>query len=163
MNWVKEGVNYVINLDVMNLLSWEDVELRACGLKEISVEKLQDITEYRSVEKDSPVIKMFWEMFGNFTQEERSKYLKFVWGRSKIPLDCTQLRYKHTIQYTDYLGAEGFPIAHTCFFTLDLPPYKDIEMMTQRIKYSIENCGDIDADFNARPVDDDDENGHPGE
>ena len=24
-------------------------------------------------------------------------------------------------------------------------------MMTQRIKYSIENCGDIDADFNARP------------
>lgn len=89
MNWVKEGVNYVINLDVMNLLSWEDVELRACGLKEISVEKLQDITEYRSVEKDSPIIKMFWEMFGNFTQEERSKYLKFVWGRSKIPLDCT--------------------------------------------------------------------------
>jgi len=40
MNWVKEGVNFVINLDVMNLLSWEDIELRACGLKEISVEKL---------------------------------------------------------------------------------------------------------------------------
>ena len=27
--------------------------------------------------------------------------------------------------------------------------------MTQRIKYSIENCGDIDADFNARPEGDD--------
>ena len=32
-----------------------------------------------------------------------------------------------------------------------MPPYKELEIMTQRIKYSIENCGDIDADFNARP------------
>jgi hypothetical protein len=36
-------------------------------LKEISVGKLQEITEYRSCKKDSAVIKMFWEIFGNFT------------------------------------------------------------------------------------------------
>jgi len=40
LKWVKEGVEFIINLDILNLLSWEDIELRACGLKEISVEKL---------------------------------------------------------------------------------------------------------------------------
>ena len=31
--------------------------------------------------------------------------------------------------------------------------------MTQRIKYSIENCGDIDADFNVDLEDDTDDDG----
>ena len=90
---------------------------------------------------------MFWTMFEKFTQEERSKYLKFVWGRSKLPSNLEDLTYKHEVHVYDHLGAEALPEAHTCFFTLDLPPYENIEIMTSKMKTAIELCGEIDADY----------------
>ena len=47
---------------------------------------------------------MFWRVFESFTDEERTMYLKFVWGRSRLPTDITGLRNKHTIEYEDYHG-----------------------------------------------------------
>jgi len=38
-----------------------------------------------------------------------------------------------------------------------MPPYADIEIMTKRFKYAIENCADIDADFNAGDRENDNE------
>jgi len=75
-------------------LSWDDVELRACGPKEIDIEQLKKVSEY-NVDSNHKSIKMFWDMFEKFSQEERRKYLKFVWGRSKMPVDCSNLDYKH--------------------------------------------------------------------
>jgi hypothetical protein len=40
------------------------------------------------------------------------------------------------------------PVAHTCFFSLDLPPYSTYEVTRSKILYAIVNCQAIDADFN---------------
>lgn len=40
------------------------------------------------------------------------------------------------------------PVAHTCFFSLDLPPYSSYEVTRSKILYAIVNCQAIDADFN---------------
>jgi E3 ubiquitin-protein ligase HERC1 len=96
MDWLRAGLAFVIDPQVLSFLSWEDVELRACGAKDIETEALKKISTY-GVGEDHRVIKWFWEMFEEFTQEERRKYLKFVWGRSKIPSDTSTLRYKHQI------------------------------------------------------------------
>jgi hypothetical protein len=42
----------------------------------------------------------------------------------------------------------ALPESHTCFFTLDCPPYKSIEVMTKKFKTAIELCGEIDGDYN---------------
>ena len=70
---------------------------------------------------------MFFEMFEGWSQNERKQYLKYVWGRSKIPTNTEDLEYMHELDY----GGEtnGFPIAHTCFFRLDLPDYDNIDIM----------------------------------
>jgi hypothetical protein len=39
------------------------------------------------------------------------------------------------------------PSATTCYFTLKLPSYSSIEVMTAKLKYVINNCSEIDADF----------------
>jgi hypothetical protein len=39
------------------------------------------------------------------------------------------------------------PAATTCYFTLKLPAYSSLEVMTQKMRYVIANCAEIDADF----------------
>lgn len=40
----------------------------------------------------------------------------------------------------------GLPTAQTCFFQLRLPPYTTLEIMTERLRYAINNCRSIDMD-----------------
>ena len=37
MNWLKEGIAHVIDLSILSFLTWEEVEIRACGPKDIDV------------------------------------------------------------------------------------------------------------------------------
>lgn len=92
IEWVKEGINHIIDLKILQFLTWEELEVRACGVKDVETEKLKNISLY-NVDKDHAMITMFWKMFETFSQDERRKYLKFVWGRTKIPADCSGLRY----------------------------------------------------------------------
>ena len=84
----------MLDMSILSFLSWEEVELRACGAKDIETAALKAITDTPATDK---WVKMFWEMFETFTQDERQKYLKFVWGRVKLPNDTTTLEYRHEI------------------------------------------------------------------
>jgi hypothetical protein len=33
-----------------------------------------------------------------------------------------------------------YPVAHTCFFTLELPAYSSAKLMRERLRYAIHNC-----------------------
>lgn len=162
MNWLKEGITHVIDLSILSFLTWEEVEIRACGPKDIDVEVLKSITEYRSCSADHKIVVWFWQMFEAFTQEERKQYLKFVWGRSKLPLDCSSLAYRHRISVCSHLRSNGFPEAHTCFFAFDLPEYPDFETMVAKVKYAIATCGEIDADYGAGDIADEAEGENGG-
>ena len=89
MEWIKEGINKVIPLSILSFLDWYDIELRVCGAREISVNALKAITE--NADSSNKLMTWFWKMFEGFTQNERKAYLKFVWGRTKIPADCSDL------------------------------------------------------------------------
>ncbi len=65
------------------------------------------------------------------TDEERSKYVRFTWGRARLP-SGTAWSNRHTLQKTGTAGpaADGrLPLAHTCFFSIELPPYSTEERM----------------------------------
>ena len=46
MKAIKEGIDFVIPLDLLKLFTWEEVESRACGDKVVDIDKLKSITEY---------------------------------------------------------------------------------------------------------------------
>lgn len=94
MAWLKEGIAEIIDLNILSFLDWEEIEKRASG-GDIETDVLKSITEYRETSEDAQLMKWFWKMFDSFTQAERKLYLKFVWGRSKIPADTSNLSYKH--------------------------------------------------------------------
>lgn len=128
LKWIKEGVQEVIDLNILTFLSFDEIEKRASG-GDIETEVLKSITSYTQMVADSQLAKWFWKMFEDFTQEERKLYLKFVWGRSKIPLDVSNLVYKHQITLYSYWDPKSLPKSHTCFFMIDIPPYKDYDIM----------------------------------
>merc|ERR1711918_217729 len=83
----------------------------------------------------------------SFTQAELSMFIKFAWSRDRLPLQASDFssKFKITRLYTSDPN-NAFPQSHTCFFTIDLPEYDNLEAMTQKVQYAIENCTSIDND-----------------
>lgn len=103
-------------LNILQLMDWQQIEIRCCGEKEINVERLKSITSYPYCEKDHRIVGRFWRTFDRFNEEEKQLYLKFVWGRSRLPIDLTGLQYKHEVRLMEGMNDRAFPNAHTCFF-----------------------------------------------
>ena len=150
MEAMKEGFEIVFPTSILTILSWRDVEERVRGPSEISVAALKSITEYSNCSADNDFVKRFWRVFEEFTNEERSEFLKFVWGRARLP-PSERLKEQpfKLVLLDDYRFNDHvihFPEAHTCFFQLDLPRYTTDEACKSRILYAIQACGEIDTD-----------------
>ena len=91
----------------------------------------------------------FFRVLTEMTDEEKQLYLKFVWGRSRLPAETTSIRDRHTLYFCRSRGDKDFPEAHTCFFQLDLPNYTTDEICRQRMITAITMCGEIDGDNSA--------------
>ena len=152
IDYMREGMSLVFGSKIMpmlQLMDWEHIESRSCGEKTIDIDKLKSITRYQSCNENSPVIKRFWRVMTAFDDDLRQKYLKFVWGRSRLPIDLKNLTQKHTIKLCQNMDKTGFPHAHTCFFSIDMPNYQSDKVMREKLTTAITMCGEIDTDGNA--------------
>jgi E3 ubiquitin-protein ligase HERC1 len=104
------------------------------------------MTSYPYCAPDHEIVQRFWRVFEEFSEEERQLYLKFVWGRTRIPIDISKLPYKHEIRLMENMDRTGFPQSRTCFFQLDIPFYENDEICRQRLAVASELCGGIDTD-----------------
>jgi hypothetical protein len=78
-----------------------------------------------------------------------------VWGRTRLPSDCSNIRDRHRLEVKDYWDKARLPEAHTCFFYTDVPEYDRFETMCDKFKYAMETCGEIDGDYYVQGVMDD--------
>ena len=77
------------------------------------------------------VVKYFWSVLESFTEAERVLYLRFVWGRSRLPLAKSAFDKPHKVSYMakDASVADNFlPVGHTCFFSIDIPKYSSVRV-----------------------------------
>ena len=49
------------------------------------------------------------------------------------------------------------PIAHTCFFSIEIPKYSIYEILRDKLKYAITHCQAIDTDGRTYDIWDDDD------
>ena len=75
-----------------------------------------------------PVIVHFWRAMENLTQEERSQFIRFVWGRSRLPLKGRPSPQTFKIQRMGGVSDETLPVTHTCFYSIELPEYSTEEV-----------------------------------
>lgn len=74
--------------------------------------------------------------------EDRSRFLRFVTGRSRLPA--------RIYIYPDKLGYEttdALPESSTCSSTLFLPHYASAKVCEEKLRYAAYNCVAIDTDM----------------
>lgn len=156
---MREGFELIFPMSVLTILNWRDVEERVRGPSDISAAALKSITEYSNCSSDNDYVKRFWRVFEEFTNEQKSMFLKFVWGRARLP--PTERLKDQPFKFVlldDYRFTEHdthFPEAHTCFFQFDMPRYTNDEACKSKILYAIEACGEIDTDNSSYSIADD--------
>ena len=145
IEFIKKGFNSVIPSSIFQHLYWRQLEEMVCGKATLDIRALKENTRYEDFKKDDEVIKWFWEWLEKCSDHEKSLYLKFVCGRTRLPKD-KNFSYNHIIKRNYYNDKDSFPHSATCFFTLKLPVYKDRETLEKKMNYAILNCDEIDAD-----------------
>mmetsp|Transcript_9500 Transcript_9500/g.9068 ORF Transcript_9500/g.9068 Transcript_9500/m.9068 type:complete len:231 (-) Transcript_9500:40-732(-) len=147
MRAMKKGIGMVFPTFLMKIYTWKELEYKVCGKPSIDLVHLKAITKYNECSEDDETCKRFWRMLESFSDEEKSLYLKFVWGRSRLPIMGEQFGDKHTVKLiTPQNCDQSLPIAHTCFFAIDIPRYSTEEIMKEKFLYAIKFCQAIDTD-----------------
>lgn len=126
---MRRGLSNLVPLRGLSLFTWTEVEALICGQPTVDIALLRKHTRYDGgYTKDHAVVKRFWQVLSAMSQEDRSKYVRFAWGRARLPPEGAHWTSPHTI--TRLSGGDAqLPMAHTCFFTLDLPEYTSDERM----------------------------------
>ncbi|CAE7904906.1 HERC1 [Symbiodinium sp. KB8] len=150
---IRRGFNQVVPLGMLSLFAWHEIELLVCGSPRIDIDLLRKHSTYRSgLSPNHPVIQNFWMALHSFSQAERRLFLRFVWGRNRLPTreeDWTSPFSITALSSSRTDSDDMLPVSHTCFFQLDLPLYSNFETMRSKLLYAITNCTAIDTDFSA--------------
>uniref|UniRef100_A0AAR2LZL0 HECT domain-containing protein n=1 Tax=Pygocentrus nattereri TaxID=42514 RepID=A0AAR2LZL0_PYGNA len=139
---IQAGLLKVVPQAVLDLLAWQEVEKKVCGDPEITVEALKRLTRYEDLEPTDIRVQYLWEALTNFTNEDRSRFLRFVTGRSRLPAPIYIFPDKQGSETTDAL-----PQSSTCSSTLYLPKYPSAKVCEEKLRYAAYNCVAIDTDM----------------
>lgn len=85
---IDRGLATQIPRHFLKLFTASELKVIVVGRADINVGLLKLNTEYgEGFTEQSPAIQFFWNVLNSFSDEERELYLKFVWGRSRLPLE----------------------------------------------------------------------------
>jgi len=140
---VGRGLTSVVPAGLLCLLEWEELELLVTGRDEMDVQLLRQHTVYRGVCDTDELIKGFWDVLEGFSTCEKASFLRFVWGRSRLPRP-THFTETFKVHATPGCGDSRLPKADTCFFTLHLPHYSSSSILREKLLYAIKHCADMD-------------------
>ncbi|XP_074642491.1 E3 ubiquitin-protein ligase HECTD3-like [Tubulanus polymorphus] len=142
VNAIRKGLLEVVPEPVIQLMSWQQLELRVCGDPEITIDALKKTTHFDDLDQSDLRVKYMWEALSSFSNEDRSRFLRFVTGRRRLPTPLYVYPDKE-------LAEDGLPEASTCSNTLHLPNYSSAKIAEEKLRYAAYNCVAIDTDMDA--------------
>ncbi|XP_061307370.1 E3 ubiquitin-protein ligase HECTD3-like [Pezoporus flaviventris] len=140
---MRAGLLCVVPQPVLDLLTWQLMEKKVCGDPKITVSDLRRFVTFEDFEPNDTRMQNFWEALSNFTSEDLSRFLKFVSGRSRLPVQITVYPDRSNLNTVDVM-----PHASTCSCTFFLPSYSSAKTCEEMLRYAVYNCVSIDTDRN---------------
>ncbi|XP_049884481.1 probable E3 ubiquitin-protein ligase HERC2 isoform X2 [Pectinophora gossypiella] len=150
---VRDGMSRVVPAPLLALFSAAELETLVCGSPDIPVHALRASATYKGVEPNAPLVQWFWEVMEELSGSERALFLRFVWGRTRLPRAPQDPRQRDfVLQVLDkYQPPDHFlPESYTCFFLLKMPRYSCKAVLREKLRYAIHFCKSIDTDEYAR-------------
>ncbi|XP_069585826.1 ubiquitin-protein ligase E3C isoform X2 [Ranitomeya imitator] len=136
----RQGLANVVNLEWLRMFDQQEIQVLISGAQvPICLDDLKSFTNYSGgYSADHQVIKIFWRVVENFTDEEKRKLLKFVTSCSRPPLLGFKELYPAFCIHNGGLDLERLPTASTCMNLLKLPEFYDENLMRSKLLYAIE-------------------------
>lgn len=106
---MREGMSWIVPVPLLSLLTARQLEQMVCGLPEISVDVLKKVVRYREVEEQQQLIQWFWQTLEEFSNEERMLFMRFVSGRSRLPVNMADISQRFQIMKVDR-------VRHSCLY-----------------------------------------------
>ncbi|XP_046484252.1 E3 ubiquitin-protein ligase HUWE1 isoform X1 [Neodiprion pinetum] len=147
LNAFLEGFYDIIPKRLISIFNEQELELLISGLPNVDIEDLKSNTEYHKYSPTSLQIQWFWRALRGFDQADRAKFLQFVTGTSKVPLQgFGALEGMNGVQkfqiHRDDRSTDRLPSAHTCFNQLDLPVYETYDKLRSNLLKAIHECSE---------------------
>lgn len=122
INAIERGMAEVTPMRYLKLFSWQQLETLVAGspLFDFNLWKLK--TEASGL--SAKTVDLFWKVMASLTAKEQSGFIRFAWGRSRLP-PPKDFNTKMKLNF----GQGRLPVAHTCFFSIELPEYATEEEM----------------------------------
>lgn len=142
-----EGFYDIIPKRLISIFNEQELELLISGLPNVDIDDLRGNTEYHKYQINSLQIQWFWRALRSFDQADRAKFLQFVTGTSKVPLQgFGALEGMNGVQkfqiHRDDRSTDRLPSAHTCFNQLDLPVYETYDKLRSYLLKAIHECSE---------------------
>lgn len=146
---IRDGLLSIIPAGTLGYLTWEEMQYLVCNEVDISIKELKSITEYDdNLSLTHPLMIMFWKVLESFNNNQRKQFIRFVSARTHIPKGNMSQKFKIQKSTSNDTNPDKLlPIAHTCFFSLNLPEYSSFDIMREKLLYAISNCIEMDADY----------------
>jgi len=158
---LRSGLLSIVPQPMLRVLSAQQLAIACCGQPDVDVDKLRERATYAGLSESTPHVLLFWTVLSELTHQQRRAFLRFVSGRSRMPASAVPGTINGRgleIQPLSHLRAgqsgttqDGYlPVAHTCFFALELPAYSSAAIMKEKLLYALTEGVAIDADHVVR-------------
>lgn len=104
------GLSEVVPLRALCLLSWRDLETLVSGHAVFDIPLWKANTETLST-LSPRVVALFWKVMEGLSPEEHEGFVRFAWGRSRLPSSAEEFVVKMKLGPTGSKDAK-LPIAH---------------------------------------------------
>lgn len=147
---LQKGFTELIPSNLLRSFDERELELVIGGLGSIDISDWRNHTRLKHCTPETPVVKWFWQIVEEYSEEMRARLLQFVTGSSRVPLQGFKALQGSTgaagprlftIHVID-APMENLPKAHTCFNRIDVPPYESYQKMYEKLTQAVEEtCG----------------------
>jgi hypothetical protein len=139
------GFSEIVPEPFIAIFNSTELELLLHGMPHIDLDDWKAHTEYSGEFLEDPthqVIRWWWEIVEEYSQENRVKLLQFSTGTSGVPPQGFRYLQSNDGQVRRFtlMGSEDvkvFPRSHTCFNRIDLPLYTSKEEMKKFLTIAI--------------------------
>ncbi|XP_064606987.1 E3 ubiquitin-protein ligase HUWE1-like isoform X3 [Liolophura sinensis] len=147
LNSFLEGFYDIIPKRLISIFNEQELELLISGLPTIDIDDLKANTEYHKYQTTSLQIQWFWRALRSFDQADRARFIQFVTGTSKVPLQgfafLEGMNGTQKFQiHRDDRSTDRLPSAHTCFNQLDLPAYETYDKLKHMLLMAVNECSE---------------------
>ena len=136
---IRRGLSCIVPFRSLQYLTPEELEICVCGDPEIDIKFWKSHSDYTGAgfNASHALAKRFWSAMEEFSQQQRVAFIKFAWGRSRLPSRNSRENWKFKLTISN-APTTRLPLAHTCFFQIELPKYPTKTMMKERLVTAIE-------------------------